>query len=353
MIELQKLKFSKKATLISFLIVSLILNFIFKVNPPSFDTQIKSSFGLISPELALDSSIVLLVLKETDLPALGGWPIKRSLYAELIQKLIKQNVDKITLEIIFSDNGESNPLFDSLIQNSDNIILASLLTNKDKNGNPLGKDSLVYSYPKTLFPHLHSGHLNFLDDGEILIPSKIIQRNIEENSFALSIWGKDKDYTQSFIKPNLFRRYRSEQIISLKDFLENNLHAINLNGKTILIGRENELLSSDKFYFNNKRITGLILHAITYDNLINNRTIYYKGSDLVNLFFYISILLFILFGGNKNRILIWLGLAFLVYLIGFVLFLIFQWEFGYSILFYIIAVLGSIDYVYNRFLTYS
>jgi CHASE2 domain-containing sensor protein len=350
MIQLQKLKFLKKTTLISFLIVSLSLNFIYKVNPPSFDKQIKNSYGLISPKVSLDSSIVLLLIGESDLNELGGWPLKRSLYAQLIIKLLKQDVDKIAIEIIFSDTGESNTVFDSVINHSSKITLSSLLTNKDKFGNQLDSDSLIYSYPKTIYPKINSGHLNFFDEDEIIIPYKIISGSIEEKAFAVSVWGKDKFNSALLIKPNLYRRYCDAQTISLMDYLNEHHDGLSLKGKTVFIGRENKINSSSQLLYNKEDMTGLMLHAITYDNLKNHRIIYSQGSDFVNLFFNLIIIIFILFGGSKYRTLIWTGLVFLVHLIGFSLFVFFEWEFNYSNLFYIIVALGIIDYVYTRIL---
>ena len=77
---------------------------------------------------------------ESDLENIGPWPIKRSYYALLINKLTSNDVKAIGLEVFLSAKFISQTVYDNLLRNE--IIKSNLVTISSVAGNIQFNDNL-------------------------------------------------------------------------------------------------------------------------------------------------------------------------------------------------------------------
>ena len=94
----------KNKTVIRTLIVvlSLLILLLFRDTFTPLNLSVEKIFSNVKGESKPDSSIVLIHISESDLENIGPWPIKRSYYALLINKLTSNNVKAIGLEVFLS-----------------------------------------------------------------------------------------------------------------------------------------------------------------------------------------------------------------------------------------------------------
>lgn len=127
-------------------------------------------------ETHIDSNIVVILLEGDDIDALGGWPLKRSYYALLINALDNLGAKVIGLDIFFD---EPNPLFaesDSLLvrmaSKQKNVVFASYFQNFGvKNAPPSTKDSVGESFSLEI-----NGPTSFQTAKALRLPYPAIQR---------------------------------------------------------------------------------------------------------------------------------------------------------------------------------
>ncbi len=102
-------------------------------------------------ETRIDSNVVVILLEGDDIDALGGWPLKRSYYALLINALNNLGAKVIGLDIFFEEPNalyaESDSLLVRIASKQKNIVFASYFQEIGiKNAPPSSKDSVGESF---------------------------------------------------------------------------------------------------------------------------------------------------------------------------------------------------------------
>src|SRR3972149_10718468 len=157
---------------LSFLILSL-----FKDSFVPLNLFTEKIFSKIKGEAAPDSNIVLIHISASDLENIGPWPIKRSYYALLINKLTIKEVKAIGLEVFLSAKFISQTVYDNLLTNeiikSNRVTLSSVAGNIIQSDEYFLSDSLSYPSSKLLDEKIKTGHINYVEDPTIKVPLEL------------------------------------------------------------------------------------------------------------------------------------------------------------------------------------
>ncbi|MEG8946131.1 sigma 54-interacting transcriptional regulator [Rosettibacter firmus] len=249
-------------------------------------------FRIFAGEKNVDSSIVIIHIDNNDIEQLGGWPLKRSYYALLINKLTQFNVKKIGLEVLLSDKLAFQSIYDDLLKEellkSNKVVLSSIITNKNKEGEYFGKDTLIYSNPKNDLPQLSSGHLNYILKNGIFVPSVIYINKNKEVAFAVKLADKEFERKNELLKINFYTSWRKFKNFTLLEFfnlIDNETASRYFNNKIVLIGVSDPSIAKTFSTFYDDELPGVGFHAIVLDNLITNRTIKYQSSIFIAVIF--------------------------------------------------------------------
>ena len=91
---------TSKHSIIAALFLSVIILLFLPSLTGNLNLQILNSYKKIAGPEIPDSNLILIELNSNDIENLGGWPLKRSYYALIIENLLKLNVRKIGLEVL-------------------------------------------------------------------------------------------------------------------------------------------------------------------------------------------------------------------------------------------------------------
>jgi DNA-binding NtrC family response regulator/CHASE2 domain-containing sensor protein len=262
--------------------------------PLYINSAITNGFYSIKGESQPDSNIVIIEITDEDITNLGGWPLKRSYYALLIDNLSRLNVKKIGLEVFLSEKIRTQEIYNNVlvssVRKSKNVILSSIVENLIKDEDEWNADNVILPFGKNVDNRFKTGHINFASNNGIIIPAKIMKDKYSEYSFASLL--ADKDFSED-IKVNFLTSWDSYQKYSLLQFFsmidEENTLLKTLAGKTIIIGVSDPLIAKTVPSSFDKEIPGIGLHALALDNILNENSINFK-------YFSISEYLFLIFG---------------------------------------------------------
>ncbi len=294
---------------ISVALFTIAILYSFRVIPNSFDSFLASSFNKISGERVPDSSIVIIHITSQDIEQLGPWPIKRSYYALLLNKLSTLKVKKVGLEVFLSAKFVSQAVYDNVLQkainSTDNVVLSSLAGSLEERDDRFITDSLSFPSPKLINEQIQTGHINFIRNHGIGIPLQISNRTSKENAFSFSLIVEKKDYPKK-IKINFISQWSKFKNYSLVEFFqlmqENNSELMQLKGKIVLVGISDPQLSS-LFESNfDEHLPGVALHAFALDNLLKERFIndtFYNWSLFAFIFI---VFVFVLLLNSKSSV---------------------------------------------------
>ena len=265
---------------ISIALFTIAILYSFQIIPNSFDSFFTSSFNKISGEREPDSSIVIIHITSQDIEQLGPWPIKRSYYALLLNKLSLLKVKKIGLEVFLSAKFVSQAVYDNVLQrainNADNVVLSSLAGSLEESDDLFITDSLSFPSPKLINEQIPTGHINFIRNHGIEIPLQISNRTSKENAFSFNLIDEKKDYPKK-IKINFISQWTKFKNYSLVEFFqlmqENNPELMELKNKIVLVGISDPQLSSVFETNYDEQLPGVALHAFALDNLLKERFI--------------------------------------------------------------------------------
>jgi transcriptional regulator with GAF, ATPase, and Fis domain/CHASE2 domain-containing sensor protein len=273
-----------------------------------------------------DNSIVIVHINTDDIEQLGGWPLKRSYYALLIDRLNKIGAGKIGVEVMFSSRLAFqeiyNDLLNEVLKKSNNVVLSSIVATSD---------TIIYSQPKYEIPSLKTGHLNYIVSDGYYVPEYISVNGQIEKAFAVEIAGDDFTEGDDLLKVNFYNSWRKFQNYSLIEFfgeIEKNPDAF--KNKFVLIGVSDPTVAKTVSTFYDKELPGVGFHAFVLDNIITRRSLNYKYSNLLSVLAVLSILMFVFllrFGSPELRIAIYL---FFILISSFVLFNYFYVVFNYK-----------------------
>lgn len=305
--------------------------FIFVVFSPglseSSNTYIEDVFKNIRGEVAPDSNVVIIDISGNDIAQLGGWPLKRSYYALLINELNKYGVKKIGIEVFFSGKNSIQTMYDNLlvsqIRSAGNVVLSSvpgdIYTMNDKSL----ADGIEFPSLKVTDSSIVTGHLGLLNKGRI----PLLVNN--EKAFAAQLADSKN---AGIIKVNVTSSWEKFHRYELLDFFtlvkQSSPALQGLRGKTILIGVSDEKYTKKISSPFDSFIPGIAFHAFAVSNLLQNNSIeqtLFFASVFLN-FVLLILFIFLLGKGNSNfrKIMVVLFAAPLI--VEFVLFVFFNYE---------------------------
>jgi len=224
-----------------------------------------------------DSGIVIIELNEEDINKLG-WPLKRNYYALLINKLNSLGAKTIGLEIFLSPGLSHQSIYNDLIVDvinaKGNTVLGSIAENI--NGEDFQAEKIIFPAPKKIDKKIHSGHLNFEENGEIIIPLKVKSKNSTEPSFSSAIYSlfSGGGLSEGNLVLNPKHKWTDFNKSGMLEFLTSQTdEADKIRGKIVLIGVT--ALTLAKFVdagFGDK-IPGIAVHAFALENLIRENSL--------------------------------------------------------------------------------
>ena len=319
-------------------IVIVIFAFLFVLIAPQISDNINSSvgsmFSKVRGEELVDSNIVIIKITEKDISALGGWPLKRSYYALLLNKLNQFDVSQIGVEIFLASNNSNQKIYNSLIINEikekNNIILSAIVNDLEKIEDNYFAESLLLPELKSECSETKIGHINFVEDGGYFIPQKIIVEGNEVNSFSRMLVNNSK-YKE--LKVNFYSSFEKFTSYSLLEFFAASENNPTLKGKLknkiILIGVTDPTIGKSISTPFDDLLAGIGLHAFAVDNLLTNRELnssYYNYS-LILFFLFILISLLII---RKHQFYFHSGVLTLLLILSHMVFVIYFEELNYS-----------------------
>lgn len=237
-------------------------------------------FSKIKGETQPDSNIVLIHISESDLENIGPWPIKRSYYALLINKLTSNNVKSIGLEVFLSAKFISQTVYDNLLTNeiikSNRVTLSSASGNIKITNELFFMDSLSYPSPKLLEENIKTGHINYVQDPTNKIPLEIKTNGNVEKAFSYQLLGdSDKSNYPNTIDVNSVSSWKSFKNYSLLDYFDmvqnESEELANLKNKIVLIGVSDLQVTQSLQTSFDEKAPAFTLHAFALDNLIRKR----------------------------------------------------------------------------------
>ena len=312
MISAEKVLSSKKVIESVVVILFFLLSMLGLFN--SFNRLTENTIVKLAGQRSLDPRIIIIHINETDIEKLGGWPLKRSYYALLIDKLTKLGASKIGIEVLLSNNAAIqfiyNDLLNEEIKRSGRVVVSSLITNTGI------ADSIIYSQPKLDIPDLTSGHLNYISNDGIFIPNSITVNGTHEKSFSSAL--ANKDFNSDRIKINFYSSWKNFQNYSLLEFFrmaeENDSNLVNFKNKIVLVGISDPSIAKTISTGFDKELPGIALHAFALDNILTNRTLNFRLSSYLAFVFLLPLFVIILV-----KIKLPPPYAILVYLFGFLI----------------------------------
>ncbi|HSL90273.1 MAG TPA: CHASE2 domain-containing protein, partial [Ignavibacteriaceae bacterium] len=284
------------------------LLFLFDNVSRNLDAGILSLISLTTGEAQPDTNIVILHINSEDIEQIGPWPIKRSYYALLINQLTGYDVKKIGLEVFLSSKFVTQVIYDNVLQkeisNSGRVVLSSLAGQITTQNSLYITDSLSLPSPKLIDESLLTGHINYIDNFGLEIPLELINRDLKEKAFSLSLAGLDENYPTK-LKINFFASWKKFKTHSLLEFFDliriGDSELVNLKDKIILIGISDPQISSTFQTNYDPDLPGVALHAFALDNLLNSRYYDDRYYSLSAVLFSVVILLLIFFLRNQTR----------------------------------------------------
>ena len=237
-------------------------------------------FSKIKGESKPDSNIVLIHVSESDLENIGPWPIKRSYYALLINKLTSNDVKAIGLEVFLSAKFISQTVYDNLLRNE--ISKSNLVTISSAAGNIQFKnkifftDSLSYPSPKLLDDNVKTGHINYIQDPTIKIPLGIKNNGDIEKAFSYRLLdSSDKFNFPKTIDVNFVSSWKSFKNYSLLEYFDmvqkQSGELTYLKNKIVIIGVSDLQVTQSLETSFDENAPAFTMHAFALDNLIHKR----------------------------------------------------------------------------------
>ncbi|MDP3148700.1 MAG: sigma 54-interacting transcriptional regulator [Ignavibacteria bacterium] len=250
-------------------------------------------FKNIRGEVAPDTNVVIIDISGNDIARLGGWPLKRSYYALLINELNKYGVKKIGIEVFFSGKNSIQTMYDNLlvsqIRSAGNVVLSSVpgdiyITNDNSQ-----TDGIEYPSLKEIDSSIITGHLELLNKGRI----PLLVNN--EKAFAAQLADSKNE---GVIKVNVTSSWKKFHKFELLDFFslvkQSSPELQQLRGKIILIGVSDEKFTKKLASPFDSFLPGIALHAFAVSNLLKQNA-FNDGLLLASIFLHLLLLAAFLF----------------------------------------------------------
>lgn len=254
----------------------------------------------------VDSNIVIIHITNGDIQQLNGWPIKRSYYALLLNQLAGLGVKRVGFEIFLSENLATQNIYNDLIVNESKKIkrvvfgsIAEIVDDKN-----LHAENIRFPVTAELSGDVITGHLNFIQNDNLLIPSKLSINDSMETAFSLNLVIDSVKNFNRLIQPNFFNTWTAYENYSLLNilskFTKDEFIKNQWRDKVVLIGvSENTLAKSVKTFYD-EELPGIGMHAFTVDNILNHSELVY-GFIFIPLLFLLLLVSSILFFDKASK----------------------------------------------------
>lgn len=345
---LEKIINNKKYIKVGAVILAIIVLLFFKNYSYKLDNSLANFANLIHGEQALDSNIVLIHISPRDIESLGSWPLKRSLYALLIDELSNYKVKEIGLEVFLTDNYSQQNIYNNVLVNeikkAKDVVLSSILNNVRFVDGKFIADSIVYPVPKKEMADLETGHLNFLSRDGIYIPTVVVAGKNSEKAFSLALAGLSGWKEQS-IKVNFYSSWKSFKKYSLLEFFSmvnnHNPKLKLLKNKTVIIGVSDPLIATSFSTVFDDELPGIGLHALVLDNILSGKYVNIKYKTISTVLFFIILLIVPFLTIRKKSYYFHFAVAFLI--MAFALFIFADLELDYMAFLFPLFLLAVVD----------
>ncbi len=343
----------KKWIYLACIVLGLFIVLLFKGFSNDLNKDFERLFYESLPKKDLDTNIVLINIDSNDLQKLGGWPLKRSYYALLINKLTALKVKAIGLEVMLSNRAALQSIYNDLLNDelkkAGNVVLASVVVGGQKSGNNFARDSIIYSEPKYSNPKLKTGHLDYFSEDGVYIPSKIPIGNSYERSFSSMLARFENKTEDKIIEVNFYNTWQSFKKYNLITFFSmvdnDDPELADLKNKIVIAGVSDPTIAKSIRTNFDDELPGLALHAFALDNILTNRSINYKAKFLVLIISLLLLIVLTQMNIRKNIFKVYLivGISYLI--ISFLLLQVFYVQFNYSAFFLPLLFLVMFDSV--------
>ncbi len=284
-----------------------------------------------------NSSIVIVAVDDYSINSFGSWPLSRSVYADLLNKL--DNASVVGIDISFFENS-SNSSADALLSDAitDRVVLAKEFDASNNN---------VYL---PIF-NASSGFVNLERYSDGVIRSVFLRND----SFDSVIFSKITN-SSCCLNKLLFIDFKypgSFKTVSLYDVLNNN--SVNFNGSVVLVGATANNLHDLHLTPVSKSVLmpGVEIHANILDSLLSRSFLVHNYFlDIIVMFiFTILFQLFLIYFKMFNR-LFYAFILLIVFVIFYILFVIFMFDMGFilNIFYSLFIFVGS--FVINIYIHY-
>jgi len=335
-------------------LVSFLL-FLLKGITRTTDKTVANFYSRIGFEKAPDTNLVIINISHSDLESIGPWPIKRSYYALLIKELTKLEVKKIGLEVFLSSRLVTQSIYDRLLRNeivkSGKVVLGSLAGKIIESNNKFYTDSLSFPTPKLLNENFLTGHLNYIRNDDIKIPTVVDNRGKFEESFSYRLFGNSID--KNSIEVNFFsswKNFRHYNMIEFFNLVQNRDPQLKIfKDKIVLIGISDPQIASTIQTAFDDQLPGVALHAFALDNLLNNRWIktgFYTPSAII-FFLLLTVFVFIQPKLRTKKLFIYLFFFFVIVILTYVLFTFFNYKLAICFFIFPLLFLALTDLLYH------
>lgn len=282
---------------------------------PSFNSSInrsiENSFRVLTPSGEVDTGIVIISISENDIKSLGGWPLKRSYYALVINNLSKYLPDKIGIEVFLSNNVSMPAMYNSLMLNemkkAGNVVLASLAGEIKYHEGRYYSDKIELPLQLKDGESIKTGFINYLDDGSLIIPLFIEAEGKQYNSFSIMLSSVEENNEQT-LALNINHSWKEYNSIGIVEFLkmceEPDTTLAKLKNKTVIIGVTDPTIARTFKTYYDDQLPGIALHAFAVENINMNKGLNQQFLILSAIVFTIIILLLEFFAGKKVIVII-------------------------------------------------
>ncbi|MGE5362611.1 MAG: sigma 54-interacting transcriptional regulator [Bacteroidota bacterium] len=218
-----------------------------------------------------DTNIVLIHISSEDISQLGPYPLKRSYYALLINRLSGLDVRSVGLGIFLSGRLSYQNIYNSLLDNeirrSGRVVLGSVI----------GESGAVdYPEPKKSIPGLPTGFLDYTGGNSVSVPLQIKTGNETERTFSAELLhrsGYRFSADASPVKLNFFNSWKMYRNYSLLEFFEmadsgNNLQSF--SNKIVIVGVSDPVVTPGIATSFDASMPVFAIHAFAADNLLHS-----------------------------------------------------------------------------------
>lgn len=255
----------------------------------SIDDSVAGGFYSAGIKGAPDTNIVLIHISSEDISQLGPYPLKRSYYALLINRLSELNVRSVGLSIFLSGRLSYQNIYNSLLDNeirrSGRVVLGSVIGESGE---------VEYPEPKKDIPGLATGLLDYTGGNSVSVPLQTKTANGMEKAFSAELLQKS-GYKISpdadSVKLNFFDSWKGYRNYSLLEFFamaDSGSNLTSFSNKIVIVGVSDPMVTPGIATAFDAFMPAFAVHAFAADNLLHSS---YVKTDIYALSAWVFIVL--------------------------------------------------------------